>query len=271
MRAYLNLLLISIFAAFPLIAQVPQASSVAPKTPYVENEERQFNFYPGGKIKIASAAPGNIVIIGWQKGSVHIEAEKILYNASPEDAKNAFAGNSIRVRWTQTSAAIATTAIPGAKMEINLKIYVPREKTDLSVEMNRGDFSIDSVNGWIEMTTQEGSIEAKSLGGYFSGITLHGNVNIELEGKRWNGYEFGALTHSGSIDLKLPQDFSAAIQFETKNGKISVDYPPQVVEGEPMPPDIIIRKDAQSLKASIGDGGAPIKLSSYSGNITLRK
>jgi hypothetical protein len=73
------------------------------------------------------------------------------------------------------------------------------------------------------------------------------------------------------IDIKLPEDFSAAIQFETRDGKISVDYPPQIVDGEPMPPDIIIRKNAQTLKASLGNGGAPIKLATYSGNITLSR
>jgi hypothetical protein len=36
-----------------------------------------------------------------------------------------------------------------------------------------------------------------------------------------------------------------------------------------MPPDIVIRKTSQSLKAFVGDGGAPLKIVSYLGDITL--
>ena len=270
-----------IVAACLLISSVQsqdllQKDPAALQEPYVEREERQFNFYPGGKIEIAAGVPGNVKVIGWQKGSVQLKAEKIADYASPEQAKDLISQFPIRVRYNQTSARILTSGpaasgTGGAKVEINLTIYVPKDKTDMTVKLVQGNFDIESVNGWIEATLQEGSLNTKSLSGYFSGRTQRGDIRVEMSGKRWSGLEFGAVTQNGFIDLRLPVDYSAALQLQTNNGKLAVDFPPQIVEGEPTPPQIVIRKNAQSLTADVGDGGAPIKLLTYSGDASLRK
>jgi len=266
------LVLINCLLVPALLSQEPaKTSASAPESPYVEREEKQFNFFPGGKIEILTGVPGSLKIVGWKKGSVLVEAEKILYYETPERAKAFLQKSPIRVRWSQTSATIRamTSPEPPAIMEVNYTVYVPGEKTDINAKVEKGDFSIDGVNGWIEATVKEGSIEAKSMAGYFSGITQRGDIFAEMSGKRWNGLEFAALTQQGSVTLQLPAEYSAALQLETRNGKIAVDYPPRVFEGEEIPPEIIVKKTAQSLKASVGEGGAPIKLATYSGDITL--
>jgi len=249
----------------------PPASS--PEAPYVEREEKQFNFFPGGKIEILAGVPGNLRIVGWQKGSVRLETEKIVYYLPTESAKALLQKSPIRVRYNQTSATIRISGSPEppATMEFNLTLYVPGEKTDIKIRMDRGDLSVDSINGWVEATVGQGSLEASSMAGYFSGNTQRGDIRVEMSGSRWKGLEFAAMTQQGSVDLILPVAYSAALQLETRNGKIAVDYPPQIVEGEETPPDIIILKNAQSLKAAVGDGGAPIKLVTFSGDVTLSK
>ncbi len=252
--------------------ELPPAQSNPSQQPYVEREEKQFSFFPGGKIEITAGAPGSLKIVGWGKGSVRMEAEKIIYYLPPEQAKTTLQQSPVRVRYNQTSSNIRTSGSPAANLEINLTIYVPRDKTDISARISHGDFSIEGVNGWVEATVlTEGSIEAKSVSGYFSANTRRGDVFAEMEGTRWNGLEFAAITQSGSADLRIPEEYSAALQLETRNGKITVDYPPQVVDGEIVPPDIVVRKNSQSLKASVGNGGAPIKLVTYSGDVTLSK
>ena len=109
------------------------------------------------------------------------------------------------------------------------------------------------------------------MSGYFSGSTQRGDIYVEMSDIRWRGYEFAAMTQQGSIELKLPVDYSAGLQLTTQDGKITVDYPPREVEGEIIPPEIVVKKNAQSLTAAVGDGGAPIKLATASGNITLSK
>jgi DUF4097 and DUF4098 domain-containing protein YvlB len=268
----LSLVLIYCLLIPGLFSQEPaQTPTPAPASPYVDREEKEFNFFPGGKIEIFAGVRGSVKIVGWKKGSVRVEAEKIIYYESQEKAQAFLKKSPLRVRWSQTTVTIRTSGAPElpAVMEVNLTLYVPGEKTDVNAKMDQGDFSIESVNGWIEASIKEGSVDAKSLGGYFSATTLRGDIFADMSGHRWNGYEFAALTQKGSATLLLPPKFSAALQIETRDGKISVDYPPQVVEGEETPPDIIISKKSQSLKASIGDGGAPVKLFTYSGDVAV--
>jgi DUF4097 and DUF4098 domain-containing protein YvlB len=240
-----------------------------PVIPFVEHEEKEFNFYPGGKIEIAAGAAGSVRIIGWQKGSIRMEAEKIVY--VPDKAKEILEQNPIRVKWNQTASSVRTAGPPSLEMEVNLTIYVPQYKTDVNAKISQGDFSVESVNGWIEATLLEGSINVQSTSGYFSATTQRGDVQADMSGARWDGYEFSAATQLGLVNLLLPVKYSAALQLETQNGKISVDFPPQVVDGEPTPPHILMKKSAQLLKAAVGDGGAPIKLFTYSGDINLSK
>ena len=264
--------LVNCLLASNLLSQEPPKTSPSPSdVPYVEREEKQFNFFPGGKIEILTGVPGSVKIVGWQKGSVRVEAEKIIYYETLDNAKALLKKSPLRVRYNQTSATIRAMTAPElpAIMEVNYTVYVPGEKTDINAKVEKGDFSIEGVNGWIEATAKEGSIEAKSMAGYFSGLAIKGDLFIEMSGIRWRGLEFAALTQQGSANLVLPAEYSAALQLETRNGKIEVNYPPRVFEGEEMPPDIIIKKTSQSLKAAVGEGGAPIKLATYSGDIIL--
>ena len=270
----LCLLLLAFLLTHPLIAQESSGQAErASQSPTVEREEREFNFYPGGKVEVTLAVPGSLKIVGWKRGSVRVEAEKILYYETEEAAKAFLKKSPVRIRHSDTVTAIraAGNPEPPGMLEVNLTVYVPGEKTDVNVKMDRGEFSIDSVNGWVEITLQEGSLEAKAMSGYFSGSVLKGDVLVEMSGIRWNGLELAAVTRQGSATLVLPETYSAALQLETRDGKVTVDYPPRIVEGEEVPPEIVIRKKSQSLKASVGDGGAPIRLVTYSGDVLLSK
>ena len=270
----LCLTLICCLFAPALLSQDLAPESASPsQSPYVEREEREFNFFPGGKAEIFIGVPGSLKIVGWKKGSVRVEAEKIIYYETPEKAKAFLQKSPVRIRHTETTTTIRAAGTPElqALLEVNLTVYLPGEKTDVNAKMDRGEFSISSINGWVEVTIKEGSLEAKSMSGYFSGRVLKGDVLIEMSGNRWNGLELAAVTQQGSANLVLPQEYSAALQLEARTGKVIVNYPPKIEEGEEVPPEIVVRKNSQSMKASVGDGGAPIRIVTYSGDVTLSK
>lgn len=250
---------------------LPNTVARASDDAYVEGEEKQFQFYPGGKMQIVSEVPGSIKIIGWKKGTVRVKAEKIVHGLSPETAGQEIAKYPIRVRWNQTSARIQVNGIPAdaASIEYNLIVYVPGDKTDINASIIRGDIYAENVNGWVEVTSGAGNLGASSMSGYFSGSTNRGDIRVEMSGKRWRGLEFGAITQEGSIDLQIPEDYSAALKLETLDGKVIVDYPPRIVDGEPVPLAVGIRKKAQALDALVGAGGSPVKLISNAGDIRL--
>jgi DUF4097 and DUF4098 domain-containing protein YvlB len=267
-----GLILLSCFLSSALLSQETQiVPEKDPRATYREREEKEFRFYPGGRMTIASKVPGEVRILGWDKGTVRVEAEKVYTGSSSESAKPVFEKHPLRVRYNQTSAKIDVDGHPDDDQTIacNLTIYVPGYKTDLQATLDRGDISVKGVNGWIEASTNEGRLEAVSLAGYFSGRTQKGDIRVEMSGRRWNGLELGAVTRLGAIDLVLPEDYSASLQIETLDGNVLVDYPPQMVDGEPVDLNVGIRKKAQAIDASIGSGGAPIKLISQAGDVRL--
>lgn len=267
-----GLILVSCFLSSALLSQeTPGVPGEGQGATYRELEQKEFQFYPGGKMTIASKVPGEVRILGWDKGTVRVEAEKIYRGASSEEAKPVFEKHPLRVRYNQTSAKIDVDGHPDdlQALACNLTIYVPGYKTDLQTTLDRGDISVIGVNGWIEASTNEGRLEAVSLAGYFSGSTQKGDIRVEMAGRRWNGLELGAVTRLGAIDLILPEDYSASLKIETLDGNVTVDYPPQMVDGEPVDLNVGVRKKAQAIDASIGSGGAPIKLISQAGDIRL--
>ncbi len=261
-----------IFLLVPnLLSQDP--ADRPPKSPYVEREEKQIKFYPGGKIDIATAVSGSIRIIGWRQASVQMDAEKIVYYNSNERAKGLLEQYPIRFRHTQTSVTIGIIgpSQPDATVEINLTLHVPGDRTDIKAKAVHSDFTIDSINGWIEATMGEGGVEARSMSGYFAATTKRGDIYVEMSGRRWRGLEFAAVTEMGTIDLLLPTEYDARIQIETRNGKMDVDYPPRLVDGEEVPLEVAVGEKGQSLDSDLGDGGAPIKLITYSGDVRFSR
>jgi hypothetical protein len=260
-----------VFARATVPQEVPAQGDSSQNAPYVERNQRQFNFYPGGKLQVDAGVPGNVKVIGWQRASVLVEYERIIYQVEHEQARTLASKFPVQVRWNRISGTVRTTGPPQAasSMEVNLTLYVPREKTDVYVNVSKGDLKIDTLNGWIEATLLDGSIEASSLNGYFSGTTQQGDIHIEMAGKRWEGLGFTGVTKRGSVNLVMPADFSAALQLETRDGNFSIDYPEQLVEGESVPLKAVTRKNARTLTATVGDGGSPVKLMTVLGNIQV--
>ncbi|NLT33729.1 MAG: hypothetical protein GXX81_09860 [Acidobacteria bacterium] len=251
-------------------AQEPPGADPAP---YVERQEKEFRFYPGGKVGINLDVPGTLRVVGWKQGSVRMEAEKIVFYSTADQAREFLSQPPIRIRHNDTSATIAVNGAPAppAILEVNLTLYVPSDRTDLMIQMRQGDLALEGLNGWIEASLGEGSVDVRSVSGYFSASTLNGDIDVEMSDRRWRGQEFAAMTRKGSVGLRLPEEYSAALQLETRNGKITVDYPPQEVEGELLPPEIYIKNKTQLLRASVGDGGAPVKITTQAGDVLLER
>ncbi len=241
-------------------------------TPYMEKSDKEFAFYPGGKIEITAAAPGSLSITGWDKAVVRVAMEKIFYYLSAEEARAHAKAYPIRVTYTPTTARIVTAgpSPPPVTMEMNIRVFVPRDRTDLKIKMTKGDLTVASLRGFTEATLEEGDIQAHDLAGYFSLKTTRGDLDIELSGPTWAGYGFWGKTDLGSVNLLLPAEYSALLQLGTKNGKISVDYPEQMVEGESIPIAVMEKGKGAAINAPVGAGGAPINVMTGSGNLAFK-
>jgi DUF4097 and DUF4098 domain-containing protein YvlB len=253
--------------------QPPNVDKVPPAVSYADQIQRNFSFYPGGKIEILAGASGNVKIIGWKRSSVLVEVERIVRGLDADAARAVLEQYPLQARWTQTSGSLRTLPLPPgpASLEMNLTVYVPKDKCDLNVQVADGDFAVGSVNGWIEASVVSGSIEASSLSGYFSGTTKSGDVVVEMTGERWQGHSLTALTQKGNVELRLPPAYSASLMLETRNGDLKIDYVEKLNDGEPEPLLKSEKKNARALSGKLGSGGAFIKMMTFSGSVTLSK
>jgi hypothetical protein len=270
----LRLLAIAIAVAFSggQRTKPPASPPVLPDyDPVVLRNQKQFTFLPGGKVSVSLALAGSCRIIGWQSSSVRLESEQIAYQVTPEQARVLLQQYPVESRWTQTTATIHVDGPPTtfASLEANLTLYIPKERTDVTVKLMKGDLQVGGIGGWVEATLQEGSIDATSLSGYFSALTKRGDIRAALTGKRWFGHSFTAVTMKGSVELILPADYSAALQLETLEGDLKLDFPPQVVDGEETQLQVVRKKKGRSLAAAVGDGGSPVLMRTQSGDVHL--
>jgi len=261
-------------AIFPVLhaEEIPAPGLESPPV-YVSSQEKEYRFYPGGKIGISIDVPGSLKIVGWNRGSVRMEAEIKVYSLAEEKARALLEKSPVRVRYTDAASTIQVAETPELKglLEVNMVIYAPGARTDVVAQIKKGDFTIDAVSGWVEVTVAEGNMDMTAVDGYFSVKTLKGNISLNLSGSRWNGQGFTAATREGRIDMLLPEKYSAVLQLDTRNGEITVDYPAQEVEGELIPPEVVVQKKAQQLRVRVGDGGAPMHLGTQSGDVSLKK
>ena len=261
--------------AFSLTLRAQEAPDPGPtlSSVYTDNQEKEFRFYPGGKIGISLDVPGNLKVIGWNRGSVRMEAEIMVYSMEEEKARAFLEKSPVRVRYTETASTIQVVETPELKgfLEVNLTVYVPAAKTDLAMKVKKGDFIVEKVSGWLETNISEGNMYLTDIDGYFSGKTQKGNIMVNLSANRWSGQGFTAATEDGRVELILPEKYSAALQLDTRNGEITVDYPAQEVEGELVPIEIATQKKTKQLRARLGGGGAPLHLGAKSGDVFLTK
>ena len=276
MIQHLVILAAIILAGAP--ASVLQETAGEPPSPYIERAQKQFVFFPGGRVELTLGVAGNVTITGWQRPAVVVEMEKIVYGMPEDKARALLAEFPVRVRWTQSTATIlAPAAVPKKPspkavtptIEINITVYVPKQRTDLKLQLVKGDLTIEDLAGWTEATLREGSMETHGISGYFSGTTDAGDVEADMLGKRWDGYGFTAVTQRGKVLVRLPEEYSAALQLETRDGALSVVYPEQLVDGESVPLTAVTNKNARSLSATVGSGGAPVKLLTMKGDVRL--
>ena len=75
------------------------------------------------------------------------------------------------------------------------------------------------------------------------------------------GVSANLQTTNGSIDLKLPENFSGQIDAKTSKGRVRSDFPVPFTD-----------KSEKQLAGKIGDGGpAKVKLRTTNGNINVKK
>jgi hypothetical protein len=201
---------------------------------------------------------GGIKVSGWNRQEIQLQA-KVTAHADTADAARGLA-NRVRVLTDGGRVrAEGPRASDGSGWSVSYDLMVPSQ-WDLDLRSRNGGISIADVQGALAFETTNGGINLRNVNGHVTGRTLNGGVRVQLDGPGWEGEGLDVETTNGGVTLSVPDGYSARLETGTRNGGMRVDFPVQV-HG---------RVD-RTLTTDLGGGGAPLRLMTVNGGITIEK
>ena len=127
-----------------------------------------------------------------------------------------------------------------------------------------GDVHVKEVSGTINASSVSGDVSVGEASGAISAKSTSGSVKVDLlrlEGAHTNRLDFGSV--SGNVEVKMPGSLGAEVEMSTMSGHLETDFPITIEKREFGP--------GRSARGRVGDGARALKLSSVSGNVSLRR
>jgi DUF4097 and DUF4098 domain-containing protein YvlB len=259
-------------------------------------DEWNKSFKVSGKPELRiDARDGSVEVNSWDQKEIQIHVETVGWRIAADEVRITDRQIGDRVEME----LLIPTHRWGFSMghrSIRIDVKVPRE---LKLDLRTGDGSIRSTNlrgdlqlssgdgairgleleGDLRIHTGDGSIELSGIDGNLSANTGDGNVTVsgrfdvldlrtgdgsiraaaERGSKISDGWSFN--TGDGSVDVRLPGDFSADLDARTGDGSIDADFP-VLMSGS-------IRRD--HMHGKLNAGGPPLHIRTGDGSIRLSR
>ncbi len=131
-------------------------------------------------------------------------------------------------------------------------VFLKSVSGDITANLIKGSVEAETVSGDIELTevSEAATVRVKALSGE---IVYRGNVNP--------AGSYSLKSHSGNVELYLPANSAFDFVAETFSGSIITDFEIKVTG----------RISPKEMSGVVNGGGASVKLSSFSGDIKLKK
>jgi len=164
------------------------------------------------------------------------------------------------------------------KRAVDLLIQVPFSTSlRLSCRDDERGVTVQSVNGEIEVDTSEGPIVLTDVSGPVVADSSDGEIKAVF-GKVTPGKPMSFSSMDGDIDITLPLDVKASLKMKTDEGQIFTDFDVQLTPSQQKKEEDE-RKEGGGYRVAfekvtlglINGGGAEIQLTTYEGNIYIRK
>lgn len=143
----------------------------------------------------------------------------------------------------------------------SLVIRVPR-KTGMAASTVNGPLSVEGVSGTIELRSTNGPMFLADLSGDVRARVQNGPLSVELSGSRWEGKGLDAESVNGPVSLGIPDGYNAELETGTVNGPMETRIPLTIT---------IRGRMRDRIRTTLGKGGAPVRVVTTNGPITIRR
>ena len=159
-----------------------------------------------------------------------------------------------------------------------IELEVPQEAT-LNIHSGDGDLSVHGLRGEINLSTQDGRIEADSLDGALRATSGDGNMRVEgrfdsLNLKTGDGSISAQISQGsemvsgwsvrsgdGNVELSLPEGFAADLDVHTGDGRITSEL--AITTSGSL--------DHSTLRGKLNGGGPTLSVHTGDGSVRLKR
>jgi Toastrack DUF4097 len=224
-------------------------------------EVRETGMRPGGgTLTVDPAENGGVAVYGWDRDSIAVVA-KIQASARTEEAAQRLAAD---VRVEAAGQAIRASGPATGSREhwsVSFDVYLPRH-SDLALETTNGPLRVEDVSGTLRLRAENGPVSLIGVSGDVNARVRNGPLTVQLTGGTWEGTGLDAESINGPVDLAIPEHYDAQLETGTVNGPMNLAFPLTVtVQG----------RLSQRIRATLGRGGAPVRVVTTNGPLTIRR
>ena len=224
-------------------------------TAAAQDFQKTYRIGAGGQIRIGNVS-GDVIVTGYDGDSIVVTATKKGRDRDMIEIEDrSAAGNlDIGVRYPKQCNCDAS---------LQFDVQVPR-----SVLYNfdrissvSGDVRVTGVTGRLHASAVSGDVTIQDVSGTVSASAVSGDVGVVIN--RLDGADDMKFnTVSGDVNVSLPSSLDADVDMSSFSGSIKTDFAIEVRSER--------HGSRNSARGKLGEGSRRLKLSSVSGDISLR-
>ena len=209
-------------------------------------------------LDVDTGGNGGITVRGADRADVFMRARIVAQADTVDEARRV--ASAVRIDTAgSTIRADGPRSDRDTSWSVNIELQVPRNAI-LTLNTKNGGIAINDFGGQAKLHTTNGGVSLSSVNGDIRGETRNGGVTINLTGDHWDGQGLDIETHNGGINMTLPDNYSAALETATVNGRIHMDFPVTVTG-----------RIGRELTTTLGAGGAKLRAVTTNGGVTIRR
>jgi DUF4097 and DUF4098 domain-containing protein YvlB len=225
-------------------------------TASAQDFQKTYRIGAGGQIRIGNVS-GDVIVTGYDGDSIVVTGTKKGRDRDMieiED-RSGTANVDVGVRYPKHCNCDAS---------IRFEVQVPRSvKYDFDhIASVSGDVKVTGVTGRLNASAVSGDVHITDVSGSVSASAVSGDVQVEIN--RLDGSDDMKFnTVSGDVSVTLPGSLDADVDMSSFSGSIKTDFAIEVRSER--------YGSRNSARAKLGEGSRRLKMSSVSGDLSLRR
>lgn len=231
------------------------AVMVAAGTASAQDFQKSYRLASGGQIHIGNIS-GDVIVTGYDGDSIIVKGIKKGRDSDKVEVEDKSTDGRVDVGVHYPNNC-------NCDASIQFEVQVPRSVSYVfdGISSVSGDVAISGVTGRVRASAVSGDVRVRNVSGSVSASAVSGDVEVavdRLEGD--DDMKFSSV--SGDVNVNLPTNLDADVDLSSFSGSIKTDFPIEVRTEK--------YGSRTSARGKIGEGSARLKMSSVSGDLSLR-